>query len=96
MAAVKDASRIAAKWARVTPQRAQDYTEGVQSPRTPWDSAAKAGEDRYKSAVQEAAARGAYGKGVTQAGQQKWQSKSLAKGPSRFAEGDAVRGPALL
>jgi hypothetical protein len=93
MANVKDTGRIAAKWARVTPQRSEDYMLGVQQPRTPWAQAAKAAEDRYKSGVTEAANRGAFGKGVTAAGDQKWQQKSLAKGPSRFAEGVALSGP---
>jgi hypothetical protein len=93
MAAVKSADRVSAKWARVTPQRQQDYQLGVQSPRTPWAAATKAGEERYKMGVQESIARGAFGKGVTLAGDQKWQSKSLAKGPTRFAEGVALSAP---
>ena len=93
MPAVKSTAAVAEKWARVTPQRSEDYKMGVQAPRTPWAAAAKAGEDRYKAGVQEAAARGAYGKGVTAAGDQKWQQKALAKGPSRFAEGVALSAP---
>ena len=93
MAAVKSSSAVAEKWMRVTPARSADYTLGIQQPRTPWAAAAKAGEERYKAGVQEAATRGAYGKGVTAAGDQKWQSKALAKGPSRFAEGVALSGP---
>jgi hypothetical protein len=65
---------------------------GVQNPRTPWAAAAKAGEERYKAGVQEAANRGAYGKGVTAAGDAKWARKSAEKGPTRFAEGVALSG----
>jgi len=93
MAEVKSTDRVAAKWARVTPQRTQDYTEGVQQPRTPWAAAARNSEDRYKSGVTEAANRGAYGKGIGAAGDAKWQQKSLAKGPARFAEGVALSAP---
>ncbi len=93
MAQVKSTDRVAAKWARVTPQRTQDYQEGVQSPRTPWATAARAAEDRYKTGVQDAATRGAFGKGVAAAGDAKWSQKALAKGPSRFAEGVAMSGP---
>ena len=93
MANVKDTSRVSSKWARVTPQRSEDYTLGVQSPRTPWAAATRAAEDRYKSGVTEAIARGAFGKGVAAAGDQGWQQKTLAKGPSRFAEGVAISAP---
>jgi len=93
MANVKSGDRVGAKWARVTPQRSEDYTQGVQNPRTPWAQASKSAEDRYKSGVADAATRGAFGKGITAAGDQKWQQKSLAKGPSRFAEGVAISAP---
>lgn len=93
MAAVKDTSRVAAKWARVTPQRTEDYQQGVQTPRTPWAAASNAAADRYKTGVTEAANAGRFAKGVAAAGDQRWQQKSLAKGPSRFAEGVAMSGP---
>lgn len=93
MAAVKSADRVSAKWARVTPQRTEDYSLGIQQPRTPWAAAATAGQARYVTSVQEAAARGAYGKGVAKAGDARWTQKSLSKGPSRFAQGVAESGP---
>lgn len=93
MAAVKSTAATAAKWARVTPQRQEDYQIGVQNPRTPWAQAAGAASDRYKTAVTEAAGRGAYAKGVAAAGDQRWQAKALAKGPTRFAEGVALSAP---
>ncbi len=93
MPAVKSTTAVAEKWARVTPQRSEDYKMGISQPRAPWAASAKAAEDRYKAGVTEAAGRGAYGKGVTAAGDQKWQQKALAKGPSRFAEGVAISAP---
>lgn len=93
MPAVKSTSSIAEKWARVTPQRAEDYKLGIMSPRTPWAQSAKAAEDRYKAGVTEAANRGAFGKGITAAGDAKWQQKSVTKGPGRFAEGVAISAP---
>lgn len=93
MAKIKSTADIAAKWARVTPQRSEDYSLGVQNPRTPWAAASKAAEERYKTGVQEAAAQGRYGKGITAVGDQGWQAKTLLKGPSRFAEGVAISGP---
>lgn len=93
MPAVKSGAMTAEKWSRVTPQRQQDYQTGVQNPRAPWAASSKAAEDRYKTAVAEAAQRGAYGKGITAAGDQRWQAKAMAKGPSRFAEGVALSAP---
>ena len=93
MPAVKSTAAVAEKWARVTPQRQQDYQAGVSAPRTPWSQASKAAEDRYKAGVAEASQQGRYGKGVTAAGDQKWQQKALAKGPTRFAEGVAISAP---
>lgn len=93
MAAVKSGALVAEKWARVTPQRSEDYKLGVQNPRTPWAASAAAANERYKTGVQESIARNGYAKGVQQAGDQKWQTKSLAKGPSRFAEGVALSAP---
>jgi len=93
MAQIKSTDRIAAKWARVTPMRTEDYTDGVRNPRTAWAAASAAAQDRYKTGVTEAANRGAYGKGIAAAGDARWQGKALAKGPSRFAEGVAMSGP---
>jgi len=87
MAAVKPGADVAGKWARVTPQRAEDYKMGVMSPRTPWAAAARAATDRYKSGVTEGIARDAFGKGIQAAGDAKWQRKAVEKGPTRFAEG---------
>ncbi len=93
MAAVKSGASASEKWARVAPQRQQDYQTGVQNPRTPWAAASKAAEERYKAGVQEAAGRGAYGKGITAAGDQRWSQKSASKGPARYAEGVALSAP---
>ena len=93
MPATKSGAAVAEKWARVTPQRQQDYSQGIQTPRVPWAQASKAAEERFKAGVAEAAQRGAYGKGVTAAGDQRWQQKAMSKGPSRFAEGVAMSAP---
>lgn len=93
MAAVKQGAAVAAKWSRVSSQRTEDYQSGVASPRTPWAAATAAAEDRYKQGVQEAAGRGAFGKGVRAAGDARWSQKSQAKGPTRYAEGVQLSGP---
>lgn len=93
MANIKSTDRIAEKWARVTPQRTQDYTDGIENPRREWAGATAAAEDTYKAAVTNAANKGRYGKGVRAAGNEKWQRRSREKGPQRFSEGVALAQP---
>jgi len=94
MANIKDMSKIREKWTRVTPQRPEDYAIGVQDPKRDWASATKEAEKRYSEGVQKSIQRGAFGKGVSAAGTQKWQQRSLSVGPNRFAEGVAASGDA--
>ncbi len=93
MTAIKSAADIAAKWARVTPQRTQDYQQGVANPTKDWEKQTKNAEGTYKEAVTKAASEGRFGKGVTKAGTAKWQKNTLEKGPNRFAEGVSVAEP---
>jgi len=93
MAEVKSSASIREKWARVTPQRSEDYKIGVQSPRRDWAAAATAQKEVHKAAMTEAAAKDSFAKGVAKAGTDKWKSKALQKGPGRFAEGVMVAGP---
>ncbi len=90
MPKVKPISRIAEKWAKVTPARATEYREGVETPTKDWAEEAIAAEERYKRGVTEAANAGRYGKGVSEAGTAKWKANAARKGPSRFAEGVAL------
>jgi len=92
MAEIKSTARIKEKWTRVTPMRTEDYKIGVQNPRRDWEKSASAAKDSHKAAMATAAATDAFAKGVAKAGSGKWQSKALAKGPGRFAEGVMVGG----
>lgn len=89
---IKSLARIKEKWTRVTPMRSEDYKLGVQNPRRDWAGSAVAAKETHKLAMVAAAASDAFGKGVAKAGTAKWQSKALAKGPGRFAEGVMVGG----
>lgn len=93
MANIKATDRIAEKWARVTPQRTQDYTDGIESPRRPWAEASAAAEETYKQGVVAAANKNRYGKGVRATGNDGWQRRTREKGPQRFAEGVALAQP---
>jgi len=90
MPAVKSLDRISAKWARVASQSQTEYEDGVKNPRTDWAEATRAAEGNYERGVQGSIQRKAFGKGVARAGTQKWQAMTLAKGPSRWANGIQV------
>lgn len=93
MAEVKSSASIREKWARVTPQRTEDYKIGVGSPRRDWAAAATAQKEVHKAAMIDAAAKDSFAKGIAKAGTDKWKTKALQKGPGRFAEGVMVAGP---
>jgi hypothetical protein len=93
MAEIKDIGAIQEKWGRVTPQRTEDYKLGVRSPKRDWEKSSVAAKENHKAAMVEAAAKDSFGKGCTKAGTGRWQSKALAKGPARFAEGVMVGAP---
>lgn len=93
MAGIKDTSKIAEKWQRVTPQRTQDFDEGVSNPSADWGANTKAAEGRWKDGINKAAQRGAFGKGVSKAGTDKWQRKTKEVGTRRWGEGvQAAKG----
>ena len=92
MAEIKSIARIKEKWTRVTPMRTEDYKLGVQSPRRPWAGSAIAAKESHKQAMITAAASDSFAKGISKAGDSKWQGRALTKGPGRFAEGVMVGG----
>ena len=90
MAAIKSIEQSSSKWVRRASVATPDYQAGVENPRAPWAASALIGENNYKSGVIAAANRGAYGQGVKSAGDEKWKSRTLKKGPGRYAEGVAI------
>lgn len=90
MAAIKPIEQSSGKWVRRATVAGPDYTAGIQSPRTPWMAATVAADPNYRSGVTAAANAGRYAAGARAAGDQKWQSKAIQKGPGRFAEGVAL------
>jgi len=93
MAEIKSMAAIKEKWTRVTPQRTDDYTAGIRSPKRDWANEANAAKGNWKAGIDAAAAKDLYAKGVTEAGTKKWQEKAITKGPGRFAEGVYLAGP---
>jgi hypothetical protein len=93
MAQIKSTDRIAEKWARVTPQRSQDYAEGIDNPRRDWAQATAAAADAWRDGITKAATSGQFARNVTRVGTAKWQAKARAKGATRFSEGVQIAQP---
>lgn len=89
MAFIRSVEIIAKKWADVTPMRAEDYAAGIANPRRSWAAAAKAAEKSYEDGVQKAMQRNAFGKGVSKAGDEKWQRKASVNGVRNWGPGVA-------
>lgn len=80
-------ANFAGKWARVTPQRTEDYKQGIQNPRQSWQQATLAAEANQAAGVQQAITEKRFAKGVQKAGDSAWQQGALNKGTTRFGEG---------
>jgi len=90
MANIKDLDASSDKWTRRASVAGVDYQAGVNNPRRNWEDASLDAEQNYKVGVIAAANAGRYGRGVKEAGDEKWKKNAIAKGPSRFAEGVAL------
>lgn len=77
----------AGKWSRRASAATEDFVAGVNDPRRDWQTATVAAEQSYKTGVQAAAQRGAFGAGVKAAGSEKWKRKTVSKGAARFSQG---------
>lgn len=87
MAKIKPMGRITETWDRRSAASTPDYEAGVRDPAKDWAEEASGAEDNYNAGVQAAIARGAFGKGVTNAGTAKWQKNAIEKGTQRWAAG---------
>ncbi len=93
MAEIRSIDQIAAKWARVTPGRTEDYRVGVENPRRDWAGATGAAESAYEAGVQLAISKKRFGKGVKAAGTPKWQKGAIEKGTTRWGPGVTIAEP---
>lgn len=87
MPRVKTAAAIAEKWSRVAPTRQTDYESGVKDPAVDWQRATESAKDSFEAGVQEAIQRGAFQKGVSAAGTDKWRAKTVDVGAGRWTGG---------
>ena len=93
MPPVKSISAAAAKWVRNAGAGATSYSEGISTAPIGAATAGIAAKDAYATATQAAIARGAYEKGLREAGDEKWKRGALEKGVSRFPQGVSVGEP---
>lgn len=84
---IKSLSAIAEKFARVTPQRAADFVEGVSTTPVDWAGVTAAAGPSYAAGVQAAITRKGFEKGVKEAGTEKWRSKTVDIGGARWGPG---------
>lgn len=87
MARIKPASEIAAKWARVAPQRQQDFEAGVRDPGVEWARPTAAARESWEAGIGDAVQRGAFSKGVEASGTELWRRKVVDVGTARWGPG---------
>lgn len=90
MAAIKPIEQAAAKWSARAAVAGQDYRQGVENPRNSWAAASAAAEGNWVQGLTQAQAEKRFSAGVRKAGDERWRSNAIAKGPTRFAEGVAL------
>jgi hypothetical protein len=84
---IKDAGTIATKWATRAGAAGQDYSLGVQNPRTSQSAAGAGAANVWAESVAAAAQNNSYAKGLLKAGDAKWQAGVQAKGAVRYGPG---------
>ena len=90
---IKSVDVIAKKYSTRGGAAAQDYSDGVKSPRTPWAAATTAAASSYAQGVQAAIGNGSFTKGVAAAGDEKWSRKATSVGAQRYAPGVQAAAP---
>jgi hypothetical protein len=85
--AVRPIANIVDKYAARAAVAGGEYTAGVANPRRDQAEAAAAADTTWAAGVSEAISRGAFKKGVTAAGSEKWKRKASTVGASRYGPG---------
>lgn len=87
MPPIRPIERIAQKWQTVTPQRVEQYTQGVAEPLRDWQREALAAHTRYVAAMREVLEQNRQSAGVRGSSTSFWQAQTQAKGKTRWPEG---------
>ena len=93
MAKVKSMADTKDKWIRKVQAAGPDYEKGVKDPSVDWEGPTKAGESNYEEGVTKAISNKLFGKGVAEAGNEKWRRKTIDVGPTRWRDGVNAAGP---
>ncbi len=93
MVQIKPLSRIRTKYVAGTQANQAEYEAGVRNPKKDWARETAAAEANYEAGIQKSIAQKRFGKGVNKSGTENWQAKTLAKGPTRWAQGVALAAP---
>lgn len=89
---VKDATAAAQKFIQRGQAAGPEYQRGVTGSGQAWAQATAASVDTYNAGVQEAIARGAFQKGVAQAGASRYEERAAGVGAQRYPQGVASSG----
>ena len=76
----------------MTPLRSQDYIDGVRTTRKDWAAETVAAAENYAIGVTTAIAEDRFQRGVSKAGTDKWRSKTIEKGGTRWGQGVRLGG----
>lgn len=93
MVKVKSSADTTEKWKRRVGQAGPDYTAGVSDASVDWEGPTKAAESNYEEGVSQGIADKRFGKGVADAGNEKWRRKTITVGPGRWTAGVGAAGP---
>lgn len=87
MPAIRSLSTIKEKYGRVTPGKGPELEAGLKNPKKVWVDEAAAAASAWEGGVSDAIARGAFAKGVTEAGQAAYLDPALKLGVKRYRDG---------
>ena len=90
---VKSAAEIAAKWARVTPQRSADYEAGAKTAGAKQNANAIAAAGAFQAAVSSGNMKSMFIGGLRKAGADKYNRKVAGVGKDRFGSGVTAAEP---
>lgn len=91
---VKSAADAAAKFVANAQNAAPAYGKGVAGAGTTWQANTAAASENWKQGVQQAASQDRFAAGITNASQQKYQTRASGVGTQRYPTGVAQAGPA--
>lgn len=90
----RDLTASATKFTQNGANAQNTYVKNAAAAGQTWQDHTAAAEQNYVTGVQQAATRGAFGKGVQKAGAGKYSKQVQSVGGARFADGITKAGPA--